>query len=82
MGCNCKGTKKGIPNNENQKWLAQDLYNKYQVMIGDKSIQYFTKEQREKVLEWYYMVWFNSVDVDYKHANSKLLYLFEKYNLL
>ena len=82
MGCNCKATKKGVPNNEDQRWLAQDIHNQYKIMIGDKSIQYFTTEQREKVLEWYYLVWFNSVEVDYKTANKKLLYFFDKHNLL
>ena len=78
MGCNCKSTGKGVPNRTNQKWLIEQVYDAYQTEIGDKTVQYFTTEQRDKVLEWYYEIWYNSKPVDYKTANAELLKVFDK----
>lgn len=81
MGCNCKGTSKGISNKAHEKWLVREIYDLYKIEIGDKTIQYFTSEQRELVLEWYYQVYLNSIKVDYKKADHELNKLFDYHKL-
>jgi len=81
MGCNCKGTTKGIANRAQERWLVQDIYNQYVDIIGDKSIQYFTTEQRQQVRYWYYQAYPNSVEVDYKKADYELNKLFDYHKL-
>lgn len=82
MGCNCRATKKGIANNKSDRSLALFQYEQYKPLIGDTKIQYFTKEQREKVLEWYYQVYPNSVEVKYTSANKSLIEFYKHHNLL
>lgn len=82
MGCNCKGTTKGIPNKANEKWLAQDIYELYKIEIGQTTIQYFTKEMRQLVLDWYDMIYPNSISVDYKKANTELIKVFQYHKLI
>lgn len=82
MGCNCKGTSKGIPNKSNEKWLARDVYDLYKIEIGETTIQYFTKEMRQLVLDWYDMIYPNSIPVDYKKANTELIKVFQYHKLI
>lgn len=79
--CNCKATGKGIPNRSSEKWLIKDIYDLYKIEIDDKSIQYFTSEQRQLVIDWYMWVYHNSKSVDYKTANRELNKLFDQHNL-
>ena len=79
--CNCKGTSKGVPNRSREKTLIRHIYEQYQQVIGNTSIQYFTTEQRQQVRYWYYEVYTNSVEVDYKVANKELHKLFEYHKL-
>lgn len=81
MGCNCKGTSKGIANRAYEKWIVVDIKNLYDVEIGDTSIQYYTKEQRMLVGEWYEWVYPNSIPVDYKKADRELIKLFDYHKL-
>ena len=81
MGCNCKGTTKGIANRVNEKWIVEEVFNLYQIEIEDKTIQYFTSEQRQLVLDWYYQLYPNSIPVDYKVANRELLKAFDYHKL-
>ena len=82
MGCNCKGTTKGIANRSQERWLAQEIYQQYKETIGDTTIQYFTTEQRNFVRYKYYEVYPNSVEVDYKKANHELQKVFAHHKLL
>ncbi len=81
MGCNCKGTTKGIANRAQERWLVKDIYNDYKELIGDKTIQYFTTEDRQQVKYWYYQVYPNSVEVTYKKADYELNKLFDHHNV-
>lgn len=81
MGCGCKQTGKGIPNRAGEKWLIKEIYDHYKTEIGNTTIQYFTKEQRQLVIDWYEWVYHNSKPVDYKTANNKLNYLFEYHKI-
>ena len=81
MACNCKKTTKGIPNRSKERWLVQQVWTDYSKEIGDTTIQYFTSQQRQQVRYWYYQVYPNSVEVDYKHANRELIKVFEYHKL-
>ena len=80
-GCNCKGTNKGIANKAHEKWLVVEIKKLYDTEIGNKTIQYFTNEQRELVLEWYRWVYPNSIPVEYKKANTEIIKLFDYHKL-
>ena len=82
MGCNCKATSKGIANRASEKWLVQDVYELYKIEIGETRIQYFTKEQRDLVLDWYDEIYPNSIPVEYKKANNELIKLFQFHKLI
>jgi len=81
MGCGCKQTGKGIPNRASDKWLIKEIYGHYKTEIGDKTIQYFTSEERQLVIDWYMWVYHNSKSVDYKTANTTLNKLFDQHNI-
>ncbi len=77
MGCNCKGTTKGVANKSRERMFVLPIYEKYKEVIGDTSIQYFTTDQRNFVRYKYYDIYPNSVEVDYKKANSELIKVFQ-----
>lgn len=82
MGCNCKGTTKGVANNSRHRGLILPIYEQYKETIGDTSIQYFTTEQRNFVKYKYYEVYPNSVEVDYKKANYELIKVFQYHKFI
>ena len=82
MGCNCKATRKGIANRSGEKWLIQEIYTDYSKEIGTTTIQYFTSQQRQQVTYWYYQVYPNSIEVNYKTANKELIEVFKKHNII
>ena len=77
MGCNCKGTTKGVANKLRERMFVLPIYEEYTKVIGDTSIQYFTTDQRNFVRYKYYDIYPNSVEVDYKKANSELIKVFQ-----
>jgi len=80
MGCNCKGTRKGITNRSQERWLVQDIFAKYQTLTGETET--LTDEQNKQLKYWYYEIYPNSVEVDYTIAKRELINVFSQHKLL
>lgn len=72
MGCNCKGTKKGIPNRADDATYVNIAKTDLEKTIGDLEVDSLNSQQEQKVVEIYYFLYPNSVPVTVKQAYNKL----------
>ena len=70
-----------MANYKYEKWRVVKIKEQYDQEIGNTTIQYFTKDQRTLVIDWYQTIYPHSPKVDYKKANRELIKLFEYHKL-
>jgi len=72
VGCQCKGTKKGIANYENNSGVIREVTRTFNEEVGNLSYEALSPHQQEVTTKLYYDVYPNSKPVTSKQAYDKL----------